>query len=165
VGVVGTFDVENYGDLLFPLIAQKELAARPRSPAGAAPLHRQEQLRLWAPRRQGRHRAPRTAARRRSNRHPWCRLDANGLTGPYIFLQGVRGLDGCCRFPPLVGNSSVLVRSDRSWHAVQPFVEGSRKSRRSVTVTFYRPGAPSTMWPSGDTTPLHTYDPAGLDED
>jgi lipopolysaccharide transport system ATP-binding protein len=28
VGVVGTFDVENYGDLLFPLIAQKELAER-----------------------------------------------------------------------------------------------------------------------------------------
>jgi lipopolysaccharide transport system ATP-binding protein len=28
VGVVGTFDVENYGDLLFPLIAQAELADR-----------------------------------------------------------------------------------------------------------------------------------------
>ncbi len=28
VGVVGTFDVENYGDLLFPLIAQEELAKR-----------------------------------------------------------------------------------------------------------------------------------------
>ena len=28
VGIVGTFDVENYGDLLFPLIARHELAAR-----------------------------------------------------------------------------------------------------------------------------------------
>lgn len=28
VGVVGTFDVENYGDLLFPLIAREELAER-----------------------------------------------------------------------------------------------------------------------------------------
>src|SRR6202000_320684 len=28
VGVVGTFDVENYGDLLFPLIARRELAER-----------------------------------------------------------------------------------------------------------------------------------------
>ncbi len=66
---------------------------------------------------------------------------------------------------PLVGNSSILVRSDCSWHAVQPVVPGSRKSRRSVTVTFYRTGAVSTMWPPGDNTPLHTYDPAGLDPD
>lgn len=28
VGLVGTFDVENYGDILFPLIAQRELAER-----------------------------------------------------------------------------------------------------------------------------------------
>jgi hypothetical protein len=28
VGIVGTFDIENYGDLLFPLLAQAELAAR-----------------------------------------------------------------------------------------------------------------------------------------
>src|SRR6476661_1874407 len=28
IGVVGTFDLENYGDLLFPLIAEAELAAR-----------------------------------------------------------------------------------------------------------------------------------------
>src|SRR6266849_639891 len=28
VGIVGTFDVENYGDLLFPLIAEAELRAR-----------------------------------------------------------------------------------------------------------------------------------------
>jgi SM-20-related protein len=66
---------------------------------------------------------------------------------------------------PLVGNSSVLVRSDRSWHAVQPVVPGSRKSRRSVTVTFYRTGAVSTMWPPGETPSLHDYDPAGLDAD
>jgi SM-20-related protein len=62
---------------------------------------------------------------------------------------------------PLIGNSSVLVRSDRSWHAVQPVVQGSRRSRRSVTVTFYRTGAVSTMWPPGDTPPLHRYAPAG----
>jgi len=61
---------------------------------------------------------------------------------------------------PLVGNSSVLVRSDRSWHAVSRVVEGSRRSRRSVTVTFYSPGSVSTMWPPGDETPLHRYDAA-----
>lgn len=59
---------------------------------------------------------------------------------------------------PLVGNSSVLVRSDLSWHAVSPVVDGCRRSRRSVTVTFYRPGAASTMWPAGDATPLHRYE-------
>jgi SM-20-related protein len=66
--------------------------------------------------------------------------------------------DVAARILPLAGNSSVLVRSDRSWHAVQPVVDGSRRSRRSVTVTFYRKGAVSTMWPPGDTTPLHSYD-------
>lgn len=66
---------------------------------------------------------------------------------------------------PLVGNSSVLVRSDRSWHAVQPVAPGIRRSRRSVTVTFYRTGAVSTMWPPGDETPLHGYDPTGEDAD
>lgn len=60
--------------------------------------------------------------------------------------------------PPLVGNSAVLVRSQNSWHAVSPVREGCRTSRRSLTVTFYRPGSVSTMWPAGDTTPLHDYD-------
>ena len=49
----------------------------------------------------------------------------------------------------IVGNSSVLVRSEKSWHAVSRVAESSRCSRRSVTVTFYRPGSVSTMWPPG----------------
>jgi Rps23 Pro-64 3,4-dihydroxylase Tpa1-like proline 4-hydroxylase len=36
VGIVGTFDVENYGDLLFPLVAEAELCER----LGALVLHR-----------------------------------------------------------------------------------------------------------------------------
>lgn len=59
--------------------------------------------------------------------------------------------------PPIVGNSVVLVRSEDSWHAVSRVREGCRNSRRSLTVTFYRPGSLSTMWPVGDTTPLHDY--------
>jgi hypothetical protein len=59
---------------------------------------------------------------------------------------------------PIVGNSAVIVRSDNSWHAVSPVVRDSRISRRSVTVTFYRPGSLSSMWPAGDTTPLHPYE-------
>ena len=36
IGIVGTFDVENYGDLLFPLIAEAELRER----LGSVTLHR-----------------------------------------------------------------------------------------------------------------------------
>jgi hypothetical protein len=59
--------------------------------------------------------------------------------------------------PPLVGNSVVLVRSVDSWHAVSRVRDDCQTSRRSMTVTFYRPGSPSTMWPDGDATPLHQY--------
>src|SRR4026208_1069120 len=41
---------------------------------------------------------------------------------------------------PLIGNSAVLVRSDNSWHAVTRVREECRSSRRSMAVTFYRPG-------------------------
>jgi hypothetical protein len=61
---------------------------------------------------------------------------------------------------PLVGNSAVLVRGDDSWHAVSRVAEGCTRSRRSVTVTFYRPGTDSSMWPEGDPTPLHDYEGA-----
>ena len=65
---------------------------------------------------------------------------------------------------PLIGNSVVLVRSDNSWHAVSRVRDECRVSRRSMAITFYRPGSPSTMWPTGDTTKLHTYrgDGSGL---
>ena len=58
---------------------------------------------------------------------------------------------------PLIGNSAVLVRSENSWHAVSRVRAECRVSRRSMAVTFYRPGSPSTMWPAGDTAKLHTY--------
>jgi len=49
---------------------------------------------------------------------------------------------------PLVGNSTVLVRSDQSWHAVSRVSGQCRFSRRSLTATFYRSGCVSTVWPS-----------------
>lgn len=61
---------------------------------------------------------------------------------------------------PIAGNSAVLVRADNSWHAVSPVVRSCRLSRRSLTATFYHPGSVSTMWPPGDATPLHRYQPA-----
>ncbi len=66
--------------------------------------------------------------------------------------------DVVTKVSPIVGNSSVIVRSEKSWHAVSRVVDTCRRSRRSMTVTFYHPGSPSTMWPLGDTAHLHNYD-------
>jgi hypothetical protein len=63
--------------------------------------------------------------------------------------------DVACQVIPTAGNSAVLIRSDRSWHAVPRVVEGCRISRRSMTVTFYRSDSASSMWPPNDPTPLH----------
>jgi len=73
--------------------------------------------------------------------------------------------DVAAEIAPLVGNSAVLVRSENSWHAVSPVVKGCTRSRRSLTATFYRTGSVSTMWPPGDTTPLHNYDGGEFDND
>jgi len=64
---------------------------------------------------------------------------------------------------PLICDSTVLVRSDHSWHAIPQVTEGCRKSRRSVEVTFYRPRSVSPMWPPDDATPLHRHE--GTDTD
>jgi lipopolysaccharide transport system ATP-binding protein len=65
--------------------------------------------------------------------------------------------DVAATIPPCVGNSSLLVRSDKSWHSVSKVTDGVRRSRRSLNVIFYHQGAVSTMWPPGDNTPLHSY--------
>jgi SM-20-related protein len=83
----------------------------------------------------------------------WNRADGGCLT----ILHGNDISAVSAVIEPRVGNSAVLVRSDHSWHAVSPVVGGCSTSRRSVTVTFYRPGALSSMWPEGDTTALHEY--------
>ena len=58
---------------------------------------------------------------------------------------------------PIVGNSAVLVRSGKSWHAVSKVEPACTQSRRSVALTFYRDRAVSTMWPPGDNTPTFDY--------
>jgi hypothetical protein len=87
----------------------------------------------------------------------WDRGDGGCLS----ILRSADAADIAAEVPPLVGNSAVIVRSEASWHAVAPVVRHSPVSRRSVTVTFYRPGAVSSMWPPGDPTPLHRYEEAG----
>jgi hypothetical protein len=62
---------------------------------------------------------------------------------------------------PLVGASAVLVRSDRSWHAVPAVRRGVTHSRRSMTVTFYRPGSTSTLFPRNEDYRLVDVTPNG----
>jgi Rps23 Pro-64 3,4-dihydroxylase Tpa1-like proline 4-hydroxylase len=84
----------------------------------------------------------------------------NPARGGCLQILGSRDPDSVFeQIPPVVGNSAVLVRSDTSWHAVSRVVDDSPVSRRSITVTFYRPGSTSSMWPEGDDTPLHDYSP------
>ncbi len=89
----------------------------------------------------------------------WNKADGGCLT----VLRSADMSDVVTDVAPIVGNSSVLVRSDHSWHAVSRVVEGCRRSRRSMTVTFYHPGSKSTMWPEGEAIPLHAYDQADDD--
>lgn len=83
----------------------------------------------------------------------WAEADGGCLT----ILRAGDMNEAAAVIPPLVGNSGVLVRSPNSWHAVSRVRDDCRTSRRSMTVTFYRPGSASTMWPEGDATPLHEY--------
>ena len=84
----------------------------------------------------------------------WDRDDGGCLT----ILRSADSADIAAEIVPIVGNSAVLVRSDKSWHAVSRVVNGCPRSRRSLTVTFYRPGSVSTMWPPEETPLLHNYD-------
>jgi hypothetical protein len=58
---------------------------------------------------------------------------------------------------PLVGNSAVLVRSEKSWHSVARVAQHCSTSRRSVNVIFHAPGSVSSMWPPGEVAELGEY--------
>ena len=87
----------------------------------------------------------------------WDLADGGCLT----ILRSSNISDAVTQILPIVGNSSVLIRSEKSWHAVSRVVDSCTRSRRSVTVTFYYPGSPSTMWLPGDTSPLHDFNMQG----
>ena len=84
----------------------------------------------------------------------WNREDGGRLR----ILRSSDPADVAAEIPPIAGYSSVIVRSDNSWHAVSRVANGSLCSRRAVTVTFYRPGSVSTS----DATPTHRYQPASV---
>ena len=48
------------------------------------------------------------------------------------------------KITPVIGNAVILIRSNNSWHSVEQTT--CDKSRRSVTVTFYKKGSGSPMW-------------------
>jgi len=85
--------------------------------------------------------------------------------GCLTILRSADPNDSAARIAPIIGGSAVLVRSENSWHAVSRVVDGCRLSRRSLTATFYRNGSVSSMWPPGDTTPLHQYDGSDQEND
>lgn len=82
----------------------------------------------------------------------------NAPDGGYLrILRSSDPADLAAEIQPIVGSSCVIVRSENSWHAVSQVASDSACSRRSITVTFYRPGSESTMWPPGDNPRLHRY--------
>jgi len=68
--------------------------------------------------------------------------------------------DVAAEIPPIVGGSSLLVRSESSWHMVSKVKGDCRLSRRSLNVIFHQAGSASTMWPPGDLAPLADFDEA-----
>jgi hypothetical protein len=80
-----------------------------------------------------------------------------GDGGCLEILRSKQADDRFAEVPPIVGNSAVLARSTKSWHAVSRVREGCLNSRRSMTVTFYAPGSSSTMWTRADSAELHAY--------
>ena len=84
-----------------------------------------------------------------------------GQGGCLNVLRSPDMADAAAEIPPLVGHSALLVRSEHSWHAVSRVADECSHSRLSMTVTFYQPGSVSTLWPPGDTTPLHPCEEAG----
>ncbi|HET7288498.1 MAG TPA: 2OG-Fe(II) oxygenase, partial [Pyrinomonadaceae bacterium] len=67
----------------------------------------------------------------------------NESDGGCLTILGAGDMDHIVKtILPIIGNSAVLVRSTNSWHAVTRVRETCRISRRSVAVTFYRPGSP-----------------------
>jgi SM-20-related protein len=85
--------------------------------------------------------------------------------GCLTILRSADPTDVAAEIAPVVGGSAVLVRSEKSWHAVSRVVNGCRLSRRSLTATFYRHGSVSSMWPPDDSTPLHRYNAPDLENE
>ena len=54
--------------------------------------------------------------------------------------------DVTAELEPRLGNASILVRSERSWHNVTPVTASAPVPRRSLIVTWFHPGSESPTW-------------------
>jgi SM-20-related protein len=74
--------------------------------------------------------------------------------------------DLAAEIPPLMGTSSIVVRSERSWHCVSP-VASPPVPRRSVIVTWFRPGSSSPSWyeDADGEVQSHARPPGGVREE
>jgi hypothetical protein len=54
--------------------------------------------------------------------------------------------DVVAELPPALGSSSLILRSDSSWHSVSPVQREANQQRLSVTATWQHPGSESTFW-------------------
>jgi hypothetical protein len=79
------------------------------------------------------------------------------LGGCLRILRSPNLNDVAAELGPNVDQSVVIVRSECSYHAVTPVAGRARDSRRSVTITFYRPGSVSTLWPPDAEPSLHRF--------
>jgi SM-20-related protein len=68
-----------------------------------------------------------------------------GWGGCLRILRSKDEADLFSEIPPVLGNASILVRSDRSWHQVSP-VAAAPVPRRSLIVTWFHPGSRSPTW-------------------
>ncbi|WP_200935077.1 2OG-Fe(II) oxygenase [Brevundimonas sp. Leaf363] len=107
---------------------------------------------------------------------PHADLKTKILTHVFYFNSEWRAEDGGCLHVlrtkneddkvdtvlPLVGNSSIIMRSDTSWHSVSKVESGATESRRSMNVIFYNGDQPSSMWPDGETPSFHDYPPPAV---
>jgi SM-20-related protein len=111
---------------------------------------------------------------------PHCDIGDKLVTHVLYFNQRWQPADGGClrilassdmaatvaEITPTLGRSAVIVRGEKSWHAVTRMRRGCERSRRSMSVIFYVAGFAETMWPfDGEAACLHNYRPpesAGL---
>jgi Rps23 Pro-64 3,4-dihydroxylase Tpa1-like proline 4-hydroxylase len=67
--------------------------------------------------------------------------------GNFSILNSKETADTIIQISPVIGNSVIVVRSDNSWHSVTKVDEKCIQTRKNITVTFYKKGSVSTMWP------------------
>jgi hypothetical protein len=106
---------------------------------------------------------------------PHCDIGTKVVTHVLYFNDRWRPTDGGClrildgpdltgtvsEITPTIGRSAVIVRGEKSWHAITAVRPSCTRLRRSMNVIFYVDGFTETMWPfDGEADCLHEYNAA-----